>query len=139
MEIDPQPMETLMTATRNPLHFNEDDLTEMLRHASEATRLLKNLANEYRLMIVCQLAGGELSVGELNRYVPLSQSALSQHLSRLREDGIVATRRESQTIYYCLTHDPAIRVITALHEVYCGDPRTDRHPTVKRGNGHEYR
>lgn len=113
----------LMTAADVALSYDENGVAEMANHAREASRVLKCIANEYRLMIVCQLAGGELSVGELNEYVPLSQSALSQHLSKLREDGIVDTRRESQTIFYRLTCDPAIRVIDALHDVYCGRSR----------------
>ena len=64
---------------------------------------------------------GERSVGELNARVDLSQSALSQHLAVLREDGLVSTRREAQTIYYALAHGPAERIIAALHELYCGN------------------
>ena len=82
--------------------------------------LLKGLANESRLMILCVLAEGERSVSDLNTIVPLSQSALSQQLARLRQQGLVKTRRESQTIYYSLEHGPADRVITLLHDIYCG-------------------
>ncbi|MEO8802876.1 MAG: metalloregulator ArsR/SmtB family transcription factor, partial [Rudaea sp.] len=66
--------------------------------------------------------GGELSVGQINERVDLSQSALSQHLARLREEGLVTTRRESQTIYYMLASGPVQPIIAALHEVYCGKP-----------------
>jgi DNA-binding transcriptional ArsR family regulator len=93
---------------------------EMQDHASDAAGLMKALGNESRLMILCILAEGERSVGELNEMVPLSQSALSQQLARLRQQGLVGTRRESQTIYYSLASGPADRVINLLHEIYCG-------------------
>jgi DNA-binding transcriptional ArsR family regulator len=93
---------------------------DMQDHASDAAGLMKALGNESRLMILCILAEGERSVGELNEMVPLSQSALSQQLARLRQQGLVRTRRESQTIYYSLASGPADRVINLLHEIYCG-------------------
>lgn len=92
----------------------------MREHATDAARLMKALGNENRLMILCVLAEGELSVGELNERIPLSQSALSQQLSRLRGDGLVRTRRESQTIFYSLAPGPADKIIHALHDIYCG-------------------
>jgi DNA-binding transcriptional ArsR family regulator len=94
--------------------------SEMQNHASDAAGLMKALGNESRLMILCILAEGERSVGDLNTMVPLSQSALSQQLARLRQQGLVETRRESQTIYYSLSSGPADRVIKLLHEIYCG-------------------
>ena len=94
---------------------------EMMReHAPDAAGLMKALGNESRLMILCTLAEGERSVGELNAMIPLSQSALSQQLARLRTQGIVETRRESQTIHYSLAPGPANRVIRLLHDIYCG-------------------
>jgi DNA-binding transcriptional ArsR family regulator len=95
------------------------DFEAMKRNASDAVNLLKGLANESRLMIVCVLAEGELSVGQLNQRIQLSQSALSQHLAVLREQGMVQTRRESQTIYYRLADTTAINIIELLHDVYC--------------------
>jgi DNA-binding transcriptional ArsR family regulator len=95
------------------------DFEAMKRNASDAVNLLKGLANESRLMIVCVLAEGELSVGQLNQRIQLSQSALSQHLAVLREQGMVQTRRESQTIYYRLADTTAIKIIELLHDVYC--------------------
>ena len=92
----------------------------MREHAGDASRLLKALANESRLLILCTLSEGELSVSQLNQRVDLSQSALSQHLAVLRRDGIVRTRRESQTIYYSLSAGPAGRLIEVLHDIYCG-------------------
>jgi DNA-binding transcriptional ArsR family regulator len=97
--------------------MNVDDMAE---HASDAAGLMKALGNESRLMILCMLADQERSVGELNESIPLSQSALSQQLARLRQQGIVKTRRESQTIYYSLADGPADRVIHLLHDIYCG-------------------
>jgi DNA-binding transcriptional ArsR family regulator len=92
---------------------------EMLPHAEEAAELLRALANEQRLMILCNLTEGELSVGELNERLPLSQSALSQHLAVLRDRGAVITRREAQTVYYALKPGPAARVVATLHQIYC--------------------
>ncbi|QEI11950.1 ArsR/SmtB family transcription factor [Cellvibrio japonicus] len=94
-------------------------LSDLQQHAQAATALLKVLANENRLMILCTLMGGEMSVGELNTAVPLSQSALSQHLASLREAGLVSTRKEAQTVYYRLQGDEAIRVIAVLQSIYC--------------------
>jgi DNA-binding transcriptional ArsR family regulator len=93
---------------------------EMLPHAEEAAGLLRALANEQRLMILCNLTGGELSVGEINSRLRLSQSALSQHLAVLRDYDIVSTRRESQTVYYALVPGPAAKVIEMLYRLYCG-------------------
>ncbi len=93
---------------------------QMSAHAADASRLLKALANEKRLMILCLLADGEHTVGELNALLDLSQSALSQHLAVLREDGHVQTRRDAQTVVYSLPKGPAQRIIDVLHGVYCG-------------------
>lgn len=95
------------------------DLDAMNVHACDAAQLLKALANEKRLLILCMLADGEHSVGELNAALDLSQSALSQHLAVLREEGLVDTRREAQTIYYSLVAGPAFEVIRTLHGIYC--------------------
>lgn len=91
----------------------------MAEHADEAARLLRSLANPHRLMILCLLCAGELSVGALNDSLPLSQSALSQHLAVLRDEGLVATRRQGQTIYYSLPAGPALQILQVLHSVYC--------------------
>lgn len=91
----------------------------MRAHAADAARLLKALAHETRLMILCLLADGELSVGELNARLGLSQSALSQHLAVLRTDGLVSTRRDAQHVYYSLAGTHATRVIETLHDIYC--------------------
>ncbi|HEY7753460.1 MAG TPA: metalloregulator ArsR/SmtB family transcription factor [Steroidobacteraceae bacterium] len=102
------------------------DAREMSRHAGSAAGLLKTLANPNRLQILCALRDGELSVGALNARIPLSQSALSQHLAVLRAEGLVRTRRESQTIYYAVRPGPALDVIRVLYGHYCRSPRTGR-------------
>lgn len=99
------------------------DARRMRRHARSAADLLRALGNEQRLLILCTLAEGELSVGALNERIALSQSALSQHLGVLREEDLVATRREAQTIYYRLVPGPALDVIRVLHGHYCGVSR----------------
>jgi len=93
---------------------------DMRPHVARAALLLKALANPQRLMILCHLVGGELTVGELTQRLPLSQSATSQHLAVLREQGIVATRREAQAMHYSLQPGPAAQVIAVLHGIYCG-------------------
>lgn len=92
----------------------------MRAHAGDAARLLKALANDQRLLILCLLVEGERSVGELNEHLDLSQPALSQHLARLRQDGLVQTRREAQTIRYRVSAGPVQRLIQTLHGIYCG-------------------
>lgn len=107
-------------------HQAEPDNTELQQmegHACEAAQLLKAMANEHRLLILCHLAEGELSVGLLNERIDLSQSALSQHLAVLRECGLVDTRREAQTIYYRLAEGPAVQVMRTLYALYCAPAR----------------
>jgi DNA-binding transcriptional ArsR family regulator len=101
----------------------------MRLHAGDAANLMKALGNESRLMILCALVESERSVGELNALIPLSQSALSQQLARLRSQGLVNTRRESQTIYYSLAQGPVDKVIHLLHDIYCGPDSSKRSPT----------
>ena len=95
------------------------DIEAMRDNAGQASRLLRALSNENRLMLLCLLFEGEKTVGELNESLELSQSALSQHLAVLREEGMVNTRRAGQSIYYGLASPPAQRVIETLHSVYC--------------------
>lgn len=94
----------------------------MQAHAAKAASLLKALANEHRLMIMCTLIDGELCVGDLNERVPLSQSALSQHLASLREAGLVRTRKASQTVYYSVQGEEAMKIIAVLQSIYCPTP-----------------
>ncbi len=95
------------------------DPKQLQRRAEEASLLLKALGNARRLMILCQLLEGEKSVGELVRLIGLSQSALSQHLARLRRDRLVSTRRSAQTIYYAIAGAEARTLLKALHGLYC--------------------
>lgn len=91
----------------------------MGRHAEDAALFLKLMANPHRLMILCHLLDNELSVGQLNDHLPLSQSALSQHLAMLRNNGMVTTRREQQTIFYSLASKEVEGVMEVLYENFC--------------------
>ncbi len=95
-------------------------IVELERKAAEAAGLLKLLANENRLLILCRLAvAGEMSVGDLADAVDLSQSALSQHLAKMREDGLLGTRREAQAVFYHIADPNAARLLTLLKSIYC--------------------
>lgn len=97
-----------------------DDLsTAFAAHAAEAASLLKAMGNPNRLMILCVLAEGERSVTALNGVVPLSQSALSQHLAALRRADLVATRRAAQVIYYRLIGEAPRAILATLKHHYC--------------------
>ncbi len=87
--------------------------------AGEAAKLLRTMSSEHRLMILCRLGDGEMSAGELLAGATLSQSALSQHLAVLREDGLVATRREGQSIHYRIADPSALLVIETLAAIFC--------------------
>lgn len=94
-------------------------------HAGEAADFLKALANEQRLMVLCALLQGSLTVGEINERVQLSQSALSQHLAVMRAAELVTTKRESQAIRYSLVRGPALRIMEVLYEAFCS-PAADK-------------
>lgn len=100
------------------------DVSQFEASAAEAAKLLRALANERRLMILCQLADGERSVGQLLPLVGLSQSALSQHLAVLREEGVVATRREATTVWYRIADPAALKVVSTLAEIFCPPGRS---------------
>lgn len=106
-------METLMKIP--------DVRPDMSARASEATALLKTLANHNRLMIVCTLVEGERSVSELEELLGIHQPTLSQQLSVLRETGIVATRRDAKHVFYRLTEDKAAQLVMALYDIFCGE------------------
>lgn len=95
------------------------EFKQMRRNATEVSDFLRTLSNENRLLILCALVDGEQSVGELNTHVDLSPSALSQHLSWLREGGLVQTRREAQTIYYSLADARVAKVLGLLRKLFC--------------------
>lgn len=92
-------------------------------NARQASRLLKALSNHYRLLIVCELLDQECSVGELVRRVGLSQSALSQHLAKLRRNSLVRTRRDAQTIYYSLGSRELKTIVSTLEKLFKGDEK----------------
>ena len=102
-------------------------IAQVEESAAAAARLLRSLANERRLMILCQLSAGERSVGELLPLIGLSQSALSQHLAVLRVDGLVATRREGQSIRYRIADPAAAQVMETLAAIYCSDNLENSH------------
>lgn len=100
-------------------HVMEMSFDKMQANAEEASALLKSMANENRLLILCQLVDGEKSVSELQRHLPLSQSALSQHLAVLRRERLVKTKRVAQSIFYSLASVEAHAVLSTLFELYC--------------------
>ena len=95
------------------------DMKAMRKHAAKAAAMLAALSHEARLRVLCDLVTGERMAGELVERSGLSQSALSQHLGRLREEGLVATRREGQSIFYRIANPDAARILSVLHEIYC--------------------
>ncbi len=98
---------------------DKPDIEVLRKRATNAAALMKALANENRLLILCQLLEGELSVGALNEKVELGQSAFSQHLAVLRKDGLVKTRKEAQTVYYSLANNHAEKILTVLYGIFC--------------------
>jgi DNA-binding transcriptional ArsR family regulator len=105
------------------------DMAKLQDNAARACNLLKAMANPARLLVLCQIADGEKSVGELERAVGLSQSGLSQHLAVLRSKNLVTTRRDAQTIYYSLASDEAAAVMGTLYEVFCS--RAAKQPAAR--------
>ena len=103
-----------MGSQENYMQRTTLELNGLYKEVTTHTKTLKIIANKHRLLILCTLAHGEMSVGQINDVVPLGQSSLSQHLGRLREGNLVSTRRDKQTIYYRLTGNQAALVIEAL-------------------------
>ena len=97
----------------------EFDLEQMSEAADKASALTRTLGHKGRLMVLCQLASSEKSVGELSDSLGIPQSPLSQHLARMRKEGLVKTRREAQTIFYSLKADDAGKIIECLYGLYC--------------------
>ena len=106
------------------------NLEALAPQAERAETLLKAIANRHRLMVLCDLHQGEQTVSALQQKVGLSQSSLSQHLARLRSDGLVKTRRDAQTIYYALSSPEVTQLIATLHNLYCADACL----TAEKGN-----
>ncbi|WP_421723536.1 ArsR/SmtB family transcription factor [Bauldia sp.] len=105
----------------NQLAPDPADIHVLTEQAGEAARMLKLLANERRLLVLCELArAGEMTVGNLATAVGLSQSALSQHLSLMRESGIVGYRRDGQTLHYTIADPTVSELLTTLRNIYCG-------------------
>jgi DNA-binding transcriptional ArsR family regulator len=102
------------TKTTNP------ELVELHDMASQACELLKVMANEWRLIILCQLSEGEKTVSELQSMLDLSQSALSQHLAVLRREKVVRARKHGQSVSYSLEGEQATKVMETLHDMFCG-------------------
>lgn len=97
----------------------------MQNQAKKAARLMRMLSSPHRLLILCQLTQGEMNAGDITELVGLSQSAVSQHLAKLRSDGLVSTRRESQNIFYSLASDEVAAIVGHLYDLYCNDsPRS---------------
>ena len=109
-------MSTQLQIKPNDQHSSAD----MQSSATTASELLKTLSHKDRLMILCTLKEGERSVGQLAEILNLQQSPLSQHLSRMRREGLVSTRRDAQTIYYTIDSHEASRVIDTVYELFCG-------------------
>jgi ArsR family transcriptional regulator, virulence genes transcriptional regulator len=101
------------------------NLEQLYENARRASTLLKAMSNQHRLLILCQLVQEELCVSALEKAIGLSQSALSQHLARLRRDNLVKTRRDAQTIYYSLSGEEAQAVIETLYKLYCDNGETN--------------
>lgn len=109
-----------MQADAGTQAFDGLSVADFQAHASEAAQFLRVLANEHRLLVLCHLlVFGEMTVTELGGRIALSQSALSQHLARLREDGLVTFRRESQTLHYRVCDARAARLLTVLKDIFC--------------------
>ncbi len=104
----------------------QQDVQAVRGHARDAAKVLKTIAHEVRLRVLCQLVAGEQSVGALNREIPVSQSVLSQHLAVLRREKLVATRRKAQTVYYSLEDSKVVRIMEVLHSIYCAGGDSDQ-------------
>ncbi|MBY5537182.1 winged helix-turn-helix transcriptional regulator [Rhizobium leguminosarum] len=94
------------------------ETSDLADHTNVAAALLSAMANPKRLLILCSLVKGEVAVGVLATQVGLSQSALSQHLSKLRAQKLVKTRRDAQTIYYSSTSEPVMKILATLEDIY---------------------
>jgi ArsR family transcriptional regulator len=107
---------TLPVVTKD---MSEEDIEQMMESACNASNFLKAISHEGRLMILCHLANGEKSVTELEELLSARQAAVSQQLSRLRMEGLVAPRRDGKAIYYSLTDTRAIRILEVVYDLFC--------------------
>jgi DNA-binding transcriptional ArsR family regulator len=112
-------MKVNRTPASTPTPRNVGALRELQRNARRVASLLKAMSNPARLVILCQIAEGERSVGELERAVGLSQSSISQHLAVLRGEAVVSSRRVRQTVLYSLARKEVVALMATLHAVFC--------------------
>lgn len=112
-------MATRNPKARSPKRQFKVDAGQLAAHATDAATLLRAMASEHRLMVLCSLVQGEMSVSQLLEKMPLAQSALSQHLAVLRRERLVSTRRDGQTVFYVLKPGPALSLIRVLYDNYC--------------------
>ncbi|MAH85620.1 MAG: transcriptional regulator [Rhodospirillaceae bacterium TMED8] len=109
-------------------------MDELLENAKRASRFLKAIANENRLIILCSLVDGEKSVSELETVLGIRQPSLSQQLARLRSEELVAARRDSKHVYYRLASEEAKKIVELLYVMFCASPSAQKQPTVKNLN-----
>lgn len=121
MEQNNQPSQSAAPIPDDKVMMSHEDRDKLARNAARATSFLKAIGHEGRMMILCHLAGGERSVGELEDLLSARQAAVSQHLSRLRQDGLVTSRRHGKTIFYRLADSRPRRVIDVVYELFCED------------------
>ncbi|WP_371224725.1 ArsR/SmtB family transcription factor [Roseovarius sp. 2305UL8-3] len=100
-------------------HMEKSEIDAMMKNACDASNFLKAISHEGRLMILCHLSTGEKSVTELEELLSARQAAVSQQLSRLRSEGLVAPRREGKTIYYRLTDQRAVQILEVVYDLFC--------------------
>ena len=112
-------MTTLVQEVETEVADESPELAQMREQAGAASKLLKAMGSENRLLILCILCEGELSVGQINQRINLAQSAVSQHLAVLRRDDLVATRKQAQTVYYRLKSGVVEEIIKLLHGEFC--------------------
>ena len=101
--------------------LSDVEIEQMMERACTASNFLKAISHEGRLMILCHLATGEKSVTELEELLSARQAAVSQQLSRLRAEGLVAPRREGKIIYYSLTDQRAVKILDVVYDLFCKD------------------
>ena len=98
-------------------------MIEMEQNATKVANFLKSLANTHRLLILCQLAEGEKSVSELIEITGVAQTSMSQHLSKLKEEGVVTFRRDHRTLYYKINNEVVLKIMSILHQEFCQEAK----------------
>ena len=129
-----KPDETSALKTRVPANAPALDLAWMRSQAAEVVSLLKVIGNPDRLLLLCQMLQGEYSVGELEQLLDIQQPTLSQQLGVLRNEALVATRREGKYIYYRVSHPHVQVILEVLHQLYCSaSPQTNSKHASNKG------